>query len=259
MTDRPALPESFLRPIAHRGLHRGRVDPVAENTTPAFEAALEASFGIECDVRAAANGLPVVFHDRELFAPMAGAGRSVSAMGPDEVAQARYPGGAGIPTLLALLDLIAGRVPLVVELKCDGVEPRAGFIEQVAELATLYRGPIALMSFDVAPMLKLATLAPDVPRGLVARRFDKSASAVARLGPDAAGRLSRAEALDDIAGSFVAYRVEDLPFEPIVRLRDGKCVRILTWTVRSQAQLAIAQSWADAPIVEGEAAVLCRG
>ena len=58
MLDRAA----FLRPIAHRGLHdhlQGRI----ENTAPAFEAALERGYGIECDVRPAAGGLPVVFHD----------------------------------------------------------------------------------------------------------------------------------------------------------------------------------------------------
>ena len=56
---------AFLKPIAHRGLHdaaKGRI----ENTAPAFEAALAKGYGIECDVRPAACGTPMVFHDDTL-------------------------------------------------------------------------------------------------------------------------------------------------------------------------------------------------
>jgi len=61
MLDRAA----FIRPIAHRGLHSARKG-IIENTGPAFEAAIAKGYGIECDVRAAADGLPVVFHDERL-------------------------------------------------------------------------------------------------------------------------------------------------------------------------------------------------
>ena len=61
-----ALPPAFLdTPFAHRGFHdrsAGRV----ENSRSAFEAAIEAGFGIELDVQLSRDGVPVVFHDLTL-------------------------------------------------------------------------------------------------------------------------------------------------------------------------------------------------
>ena len=61
MLDRP----TFLRPIAHRGLHDA-AKGIVENTMPAFEAAIAKGYGIECDLQPAAGGTPLVFHDLEL-------------------------------------------------------------------------------------------------------------------------------------------------------------------------------------------------
>ena len=48
---------------AHRGLHG---QGVLENTTEAFSLAREQGFGAELDVRLTADGVPVVFHDKDL-------------------------------------------------------------------------------------------------------------------------------------------------------------------------------------------------
>src|SRR5688572_31690887 len=51
------------QPFAHRGLHgQGRV----ENSRAAFQAAIEAGHGIECDVQASRDGEVFVFHDYAL-------------------------------------------------------------------------------------------------------------------------------------------------------------------------------------------------
>ena len=55
----------FIRPIAHRGLH-DRNAGIIENTGPAFLAAIEGGYGIECDLQPASDGTPMVFHDRAL-------------------------------------------------------------------------------------------------------------------------------------------------------------------------------------------------
>ena len=58
------LDAAFLKPIAHRGLH----DPARiENSAAAFEAAIAHGYGIECDLRPAACGTPMVFHDETLM------------------------------------------------------------------------------------------------------------------------------------------------------------------------------------------------
>ena len=78
------LTSEFRIPFAHRGLHDScrpdEPDKAFENTLAAFEAAISVGFGIECDVRAAEGGMPVVFHDREIPAGLPFAGRPVASL-----------------------------------------------------------------------------------------------------------------------------------------------------------------------------------
>ncbi len=150
----------IARPIAHRGLHdaaRG----VIENTLAAAEAAVGENFAIECDVQLSADEEVFVFHDDTLDR-LTDATGAVIGKSAAEILQARIvsrpsprdprvkPGegeGASIPTLSDFLSAVAGRVPIVCELKSrfDG-DWRIG--ERVAALAGAYEGPLALKSFD---------------------------------------------------------------------------------------------------------------
>ena len=114
MTD---LPTSFLRlPFAHRALHdiaNGR----PENSRAAVRAAMAAGYGIEIDLQLSRDGQAMVFHDYHL-------GRLTKEQGPIQQRDAealraiRLIGGdEGIPTFAEILDLVAGQVPLLVELK----------------------------------------------------------------------------------------------------------------------------------------------
>ena len=122
---------SFLRPVAHRGLHdasRG----VIENTVGAFEAAIAKGYGIECDLRPAAGGLPVVFHD-ETLERLTEASGALSALGPAELARVRFKGGAttGIQTFGEFLAHVGGRVPLLVEVKSEWEPVDAVFVGEI--------------------------------------------------------------------------------------------------------------------------------
>src|ERR671916_236 len=130
------------RPIAHRGLHdlrRGR----PENSVAAFEAAVEASYAIECDLHLSSDGVPVVFHDDDLqrLTGTAGCVRDRTAAELGDLRLAGTP--EWIPTLQELLELANGRVPLVLELKHFAGRD-AGFAWAVAELLKHYDGPVAL-------------------------------------------------------------------------------------------------------------------
>src|SRR3954464_1510972 len=61
----PGLDWLTARPIAHRGLHDAAAG-VIENTTSAFQAALDGGYGIECDVQITADGEAMVHHDGAL-------------------------------------------------------------------------------------------------------------------------------------------------------------------------------------------------
>ncbi|RMF00295.1 MAG: glycerophosphodiester phosphodiesterase, partial [Alphaproteobacteria bacterium] len=106
----------LIRPIAHRGLHdaaRG----VVENSSTAFAHAIEAGYGIECDVRLCAGGEVVVFHDETLDRLTLSTG-PVAAKTPAELKAVAFRQGSDrIQTLGELLEQVCGQVPLVIELK----------------------------------------------------------------------------------------------------------------------------------------------
>lgn len=239
---------AFLRPIAHRGLHdgQGRI----ENTAPAFSAAIERGFGIECDIRPAANGLPVVFHDASTER-LLGEERSVAELTSADLNRLRYRDG--VSSLLRfdeLLELVAGRVPLLVEIKSEWGEPDATFLDEVVRLSLAYTGPVALMSFDPAIMRRVRACAPSIPRGLVAANTAPDDQIALELGGKRASDLSQLLESGPIATDFYAYRVHDLTTPAIRYSREVEGRPIFAWTVRTAADYEIARHWADAPIFE---------
>ena len=244
-------PTAFLKPIAHRGLHdraRGRI----ENTAEAFAAGLARGYGIECDLQPAADGMPMVFHDFDLDRLVAGTG-PIRAQSPADLARLAYQGSdARILGFAGLLELAAGRGPLLVEIKSDWARPAPGFLEHIARLSTAYRGPLALMSFDPAVMAAMRDLAPAVPRGIISGLYKRGDDwGVETIGDERAERLSQLLESRAADPQFYAYHVKALP-TPVTRyVREVAGVPLLTWTVRSQEDRATAAAWADAPIFEG--------
>jgi glycerophosphoryl diester phosphodiesterase len=132
------------RPFAHRGLHGG---PVIENSLGAFAAAIDAGFGMECDVQASRDGVPFVFHDAHLDRLTAGTG-PLAARTADQLDHVTLTGnGEALPRLDALLGLVAGRQPLLIEVKAPG-RSVARLCHGVRRALEGYRGPVAVMSFN---------------------------------------------------------------------------------------------------------------
>lgn len=239
----------FLVPIAHRGLF----DPAQgrpENTAPAFAAAIDADLGIECDVRPAAGGLPVVFHDERIDRLMDGTG-DVAALTRNDLATLRYTGETfGILTLAELLQQVAGRVPLLVEIKSEWEPVDHAFLFKVCRMAACYDGPIALMSFDPAVIAVAREYAPQVPRGLISGSYNGEGWWNEQIDADRAARLRDLIGISDIEPDFVAYEVAALDTPVIRYVRDVLQLPVFTWTVRTDKDRSLAEAFADAPIFE---------
>ncbi len=248
---------AFIKPIAHRGLHdiaRG----VVENTGPAFAAALAAGHGIECDLRPAAGGLPLVFHDDTLDRLVDGTG-AVDRLTGTDLKRLRYTASPATPimTFAELLDMVAGRQPLLVEVKSEWQPLDHAFLRRIADLVRAYRGPLALMSFDPAVMIALRALAPEVPRGLVSGFYGREPDDDwwrDQLSAERAFALSHLLEAEPVGLDFVAYDVKALPTPVLRYVREVQRLPVFTWTVRSGDDVATAARWADAPIFEGEPA-----
>lgn len=216
-------------PFAHRGLHG---DDVAENSLEAFAAAAEAGYGIELDVRCSVDGCAVVVHDEVV----------------DGLVVSRTPAAtlrerAGVPTLSDALEVVAGRVPVMVEVKNPSA--RVGPTElAVAAVLDVSRGPVTVASFNPATLGWFRRHLPHLPRGLVAAALsDAPLPGWLRAG------LRRLTFRPLAAPHYVSYALADLPNPWTDRWRARGRV-LLTWTVRTIEELERARTLADNIIFE---------
>ena len=224
------------RPIAHRGLHDGN-KMVWENTLTAFSRAAEKNYAIECDVLISRDGAPMVLHDADLRR-LTGVDGLVCEMTAAEL-QARKIGGTGdhVPTLREMLDLVKGRVPLVIELKGDPGHD-GNLVKAVARELRGYKGRAALMSFDHHLLRQCAADAPGLPLGLTAEGM-------------------RDQDLEDHFSmlahgiQFVSYCIHHMPNRFTSFVRERLQMPVITWTIRDETALGRTYELADQATFEG--------
>jgi glycerophosphoryl diester phosphodiesterase len=246
----PALPPAFTaRPIAHRALH-GPGRP--ENSRAAVAAAADAGYGIEIDLQMSADGVAMVFHDATLDRLTGATGpvrdRTAAELGRIGLGGASGADAAGIPRFAEILALVAGRVPLLVEIKDQSgrLGPTDGRLERAAaaDLAG-YAGDVAVMSFNPASVAAVAGAAPRVPRGLVTCAFRASSWP----GVPAARRAALA-AMDVAGAGFVSHCWRDLGMARLAEVKQAG-LPVLCWTTRSPEQERQARAVADNVTFEG--------
>ena len=224
--------------FAHRGLHG---PGVPENSLSAAMAAIDRGLGIECDVHKSGDGQPMVFHDDTLDRLTGLSGRIGERTAAELGTIALLGSTDTIPTLRALLDRIAGEVPLLIEIKAPEDGRSGALCLAVRRVLEGYRGPHAVMSFDARIVRWFLLHSPHTVRGLVISEQDDKALT---------GRWRRHRMLWQAKPDFLSYDIRDLPgrFPRAQRLRG---LPIATWTIRTTDQLERALDHADAPTVEG--------
>ncbi|MFT4026328.1 MAG: glycerophosphodiester phosphodiesterase family protein [Novosphingobium sp.] len=224
--------------FAHRGLHG---NGSAENSLAAFAAAIERGFGIECDVQRSGDGQAMVFHDWDLDR-LTGESGAVMDRTARRLAAIPLTGSTDtIPSLRRVLDLVAGRVPLLIEVKSKREHRVAGLCLAVRRALEGYRGQHAVMSFDPRVGRWFAEHSPFTVRGLVVT--EENARTLS-------GNLRRHLALWHARPDFLAYDVRDFPSKFAASQR-ARGIPVTSWTVRSPELRAKAAEHADAPIAEG--------
>lgn len=254
MTVPVALPAAFLdRPIAHRAYH-DRAARRPENSRAAIRAAIAAGYAIEIDIQPSADGVPMVFHDYDLRRLTGVPGRIRGLTAADLGNLSLLDADEGIPTLAEVLRIIAGRVPLLIEIKDqDGaMGPDVGPLEEaVARDLAGYAGPVALMSFNPHSVAALASAAPQVPRGLTTSAY--RAEDWPLLPARVRDHLRDIPDLARTGSSFVSHEAADLD-RPLIGTLKGDGIAILCWTIRSPEAETAARRVAQNITFEGYAA-----
>ena len=229
---------------AHRGLH-GEGRP--ENSMAAFRASLEAGYGIEFDLHLLKDGSLAVIHDSKLKRTTGAEGR-IEDLTAADLPNYRLEGTEEIiPTFRQLLDLYAGKAPLIVELKpVDG--NHAALCKAACDMLDSYDGPYCLESFDPRCIRWLRKNRPELIRGQLAENTLHAFTEVPWiLRFCLTYQLLNCWTLPD----FIAYKYHDRKTLPNFCCRKIWNLAAVSWTIKTKEDfdIALAEGWL--PIFEG--------
>jgi len=251
----PIAPEFLTTPLAHRGYHDAAAGR-PENSLAALEAAIVAGYGIELDVQLSSDGHAKVFHDYHLDRLTDEKG-PVSTRTAADLRQIKLKNSTEtIPTFSQALAHVAGRAPLLIEIKDqDGVMgANVGPLEKaVADALVAYRGPVAVMSFNPHAVREFARLSPNTPRGLTTSSFPVADWPL--LPAKTRAHLRLIEDYQPLGASFISHHAGDLGSARVQELK-SEGAAVLCWTVRSQKAEDTARKIADNITFEGYAPTL---
>jgi glycerophosphoryl diester phosphodiesterase len=159
------------KPIIHRGLHN-IFEGVVEHSRTAIRRAIDADLPIEIDIQNSIDDRSLVFHDFALDKLTNGKGQ-VRDLTSDTIRSYSliHTQGEPIMTLEELLELVDGRVPLMIEFKNrEIVVPDA--IADAARLLSMYKGRFSIHSFSPILMEWFRDRYPSFTRGLITSDTD---------------------------------------------------------------------------------------
>ena len=232
-------PRLFFRPdksqltgvlYAHRGLHDNQTD-APENSLRAFEKAVEKGFGIELDVQLSKDRIPVVFHDYTLDR-ICGQKGKVCDYTLEELKQFKLCNSEQtIPSFSEVLQLVRGRVPLIIEYKVEYTDVSVCKLSN--ELLMNYNGEYCIESFNPLALMWYRIHCSHIVRGQLSEEFYKNKELRHPIHYILAGLLFNFATCPD----FVAYN----------HRHKHNLSRVLThvlyrctqaaWTIRSQTEL----------------------
>lgn len=154
--------------FAHRGLHDNAGD-APENSMAAFRRAAEAGYGIELDVQMTKDGIPVIFHDGTMER-MCGVKAKIEDYTYAQLQQFKLAvSEERIPRLEDMLNMVDGRVPLIVEIKSE--TRNVSFCEVIDCMLRAYQGEYCIESFNPLVLLWYRRYHNSVVRGQLASNF----------------------------------------------------------------------------------------
>lgn len=230
---------------AHRGLHDSARN-IPENSMKAFRLAVMRNYGIELDLHLSADNTPVVIHDTSL---MRTANENIDIFNirdRDIKKHCLENTEERIPFFREVINEVAGRVPLLIELKIDN-NRYAELCEKTLELLRGYSGLYAIQSFDPRAVRYLKKHHPEVMRGQLAGFLRKNGDDL-----DPALDFGLRNLLTNFITKphFIAYRVQDTGKLSMKLCRFLYKPLEFNWTCRKRKHHVIAHKNGAIPIFE---------
>lgn len=226
--------------IAHRGFHNSEFP---ENSVGSFESAIQEGFAIELDLQVTKDNKVVVFHDEHLER-MTGVNKNIRECTYNEIKPLRLlKTEEPIPLFSDVLELVNGKVPLMVELK--NKRKVGNFEKSCYTLLENYQGEFVIQSFNPYSVGWFVHNAPSVGRGQLSGSFKgESLSFYKRL------ILSNLLLNNVSKPHFINYEIDYMHKLPN-RYKNQKQIPILGWTARSEEKYRAALKICDNVVFEG--------
>lgn len=230
---------------AHRGLYDNE-HGIPENSIAAFRRAVDKGYGIELDVHLTADNQLVVFHD-DTLTRMCGMNKKISSFLYSDLMQLRLLGTEeGIPLFKDVLELIDGKVPLIIELKVDGSNQNL-LCPLVWQLLSRYKGDYCIESFHPFVLQWFKRHEPQVVRGQLSCNFFKEnphCDIVLFL-------MSNLMTNFFTHPDFIAYKYLDLDNPAVIYNRKLFHIMTVVWTIPGKPTYDRFKNKVDAMIFEG--------
>ncbi|MBQ8451551.1 MAG: glycerophosphodiester phosphodiesterase [Clostridia bacterium] len=221
-------------PIAHRGLWN---ETIPENSIAAFKNAIKHKLPIQFEVTYLTDGTTVVFHDERL-ARMTGKDGYISSCSYHDISKLNLAGTKEkIPTLKEVLELVDGKVPLLIEIKNWG---KVGDVEKAVWKALQgYNGEYTIISFNPYTLEWFKNNDPQVKRGQISSFFkDKEITGIKKFS------LKRMLLNKKISEpNFIAYSASDMP-NRFVKKYFGK-IPVIAYTIKNEEEEKRVLNFAD--------------
>lgn len=230
---------------AHRGLYDNE-HGIPENSMAAFRRAVDKGYGIELDVHLMADNQLVVFHD-DTLTRMCGMNKKISSFLYSDLMQLRLLGTEeGIPLFKDVLELIDGKVPLIIELKVDGSNQNL-LCPLVWQLLSRYKGDYCIESFHPFVLQWFKRHEPQVVRGQLSCNFFKEnphCDIVLFL-------MSNLMTNFFTHPDFIAYKYLDLDNPAVIYNRKLFHIMTVVWTIPGKPTYDRFKNKVDVMIFEG--------
>ncbi len=171
---RPSMGSFTQKYFAHRGLYDNSSD-APENSLKAFKKAVDRGYGIELDVQLTKDKKVVVAHDFDLKR-ICGVDKKIADLTYKELKKYKiFDSDCTIPTFAQVLEVVNGKVPLIIEYKLPSFNTQV--CEIVDEMLESYNGDYMIESFHPMAVYWYKKNRPNVFRGILSSDYKADGSA----------------------------------------------------------------------------------